>query len=488
MNARRSIGPVLAAWAAALFLASPVLAAQPSEGEIPREALKRLEAARRLDDLSGDLWPHWDVSDPPFALYRTDETCYLLRHPDPPSTFERVRERLPVSGRVYSAPASDKHVVPEDGILGGERTAYIDVDEFSEQPLPVAFRESFRAYHASHCPEMTQPVGLFEGYPLRPKNMVLADIECELLMRAVWAPDDSLEQRVLEFMSVRSVRRIGILGEAVEYERWLEVVDGIPAYVGECCRNEAASYLKGESRELLSVGLDGPRCFETCAESEGTLDWYSKVRFACTGAAVCMLLDRLEPGWKDRVEERCIEPYEILWLSVRTKIPRASEVLVRYDVEALTVEKRGFIDSTKSGPEKLFEGITEGEHPVLTVDTHLLASSQVSYDPENIEEVDEHRVVHKRVIRIDFSGGTRVHVVGRPVAAVLGAGEFDIERLIMAAPEEYSVMIGGEPLALDRGVHQITGHLSVEGPGLSIEAEAGVVMVGEGRVTFMLHR
>ena len=58
----------------------------------------------------------------------------------------------------------------------------------------------------------------------------------------------------------------------------------------------------------------------------------------------------------------------------------------------------------------------------------------------------------------------------------------------MAAPEDMSVTVGGEPLALTKGVHQITGHLSVEGGGISIEAEAGIVMVGESKVTFMLHR
>jgi hypothetical protein len=112
----------------------------------------------------------------------------------------------------------------------------------------------------------------------------------------------------------------------------------------------------------------------------------------------------------------------------------------------------------------------------------------VSHDPENTVQVDEHRTVHKRVIRIEYSGGTHVHVVGRPVAAVVGGGEFDIEQLIMAAPEEYSVTVRGEPLALTKGVHQITGHLSVEGGGVSIEADAGIVMVGENKVTFMLHR
>lgn len=488
MNAWRPAVLGLAVGAAALVLASPILAADPPESELPREALTRLEAARRLADLSDDLWPHWDISDAPFALYRPGATCYLVHHPEPPSGFERLRGRLPVRGRVYRGPASAADVAPGTGMLGGEPTAYLDLEEFAEQPLPVAFREAFRAYHTEHCRDMTEPVDLFEGYPLTPKNMALADIECELLTRAVRAPGDSLEQRALEFLAVRTVRRIGILGEAVNYERWLEVVNGIPAYIGERCRDEASSYLDGEARELLSVGLDGPGCFHACAESKGSLGWYSMDRFACTGASVCMLLDRLVPEWKDQVEERCVEPYEVMRTVMRTKVPRASEVLARYDVESRIAEKRMFIDSMKSEPEKLFEEITEGDHPILTVDTHLLASSQVSYDPENIVEVDDHRVVHMRVIKIEYSGGTHVHFIGRPVAAVLGEDEFDIEQLITAAPAEYCVTVGGEPLSLQRGVHQITGHLSVEASGLSIEAEAGIVMVGEDRVTFVLHR
>jgi hypothetical protein len=473
---------------AALLLASPAPGADSPGRELPRDALTTLEAARRFDDLSDDLWPHWDISDASFAIYHPNETCYLVHHSDPPPGFERLRGRLPIRGRVYEGPASSDHVAPETGMLGGRPTAYIDLDDLAALPLPVVFREAFRAHHAEHCHEVTEPVDLFEGYPLTAKNMVLSDIECELLMRAVRAPDDSLEQRALDFLAVRAVRRIGILGEAVRYERWLEVVDGIPAYIGERCRNEAAPFLKGEYRDLLSVGLDGPGCFEACAQSEGSLEWYACDRFACTGAAVCMLLDRLAPEWKHEAEERCVEPYAMLWAMLRTKVPKASEVLARYDVDSLTVEKRAFIDGTKSGPEKLFEEIAEGDHPILTIDTHLLASSQVSYDPENVVQVDDHRFVHKRVIKIEYSGGTHVYVVARPVAAVTGEDEFDIEQLIMAAPEEYAVTVGGEPLPLESGVHEITGHLSVEGSGLSIEAEAGVVMVGEGKVTFMLHR
>jgi hypothetical protein len=477
----------LVAGAVALLLTTPCVA-RASDGELPLAAMERLAAIRRLDDLSGDLWPHWDISDGSFALYRPDETCYLIHHRHPPDGFERVRGRLPVRGRVYRGPASAEEVSPESGFLGGDATAYLHMDEFARQPLPTAFREAFRAHNAARCGSMTEPVDLFEGYPMAPKNLVLADIECELLMLAVAAPDDSLELRTLEFLAVRAVRRIGILGEAVQYERWLEVEDGLPTYVSERCRREAGATLEGESRELLAAGLDGPGCFEACAKSEGTPGWYSCDRFGCTGAAICMLLDRLAPDWKREAEEDCVEPYEILWGMMRTKIPRASEVLRRYDVIARVAERGAYIEGMKSEPEKLFEEITQGDHQVLTVDTHLLASSQVSYDPENIAEVDAHRAVHKRVIRIEYSGGTHVHVIGRPVAAVLGEDEFDIEQLIVEAPEDLSVAIDGQPLALTRGVHQITGHLSVEGGGVSIEAEAGVIVVGEAGVTFMLHR
>jgi hypothetical protein len=477
MKTRRTGILWLAVRAAALLLTLPTQAAPATEPALPIEALTRLDEVRKLDDLSQELWPDWDVSNAPFALYRPGECCYLIHHRDPPDGFERVRGRLPVRGRVYTGSASDPEVAPATGILGGEPTAYLDLHEFAEQPLPAAFREAFRAHNAKHCGGMTEPVDLLEGYPFEPQNLVLADIECDLLMQAVRAPAESLEQRTLDFLAVRTVRRIGILGDAVHYERWLER-----------CRAEAAAFLDDDSRQTLSAGLGGPGCFEACARSEGTLDWYARDRFACTGAAICMLLDRQAPGWKRQVEEDCVEPYEVLREMLRTRIPRASEVLERYDVDARVAEKQAFVDGTKSEPERLFEEITEGGYPTLTVDTHLLASSQVSYDPENIVEVDEHRAVHQRVIRIEYSGDTHVYVIGRPVATVTGEGEFDIERLIMTAPEELRVTVGGEPLELTRGVHQITEHLSVDGGGVSIEAAAGIVMVGEAGVTFMLHR
>jgi len=445
--------------------------------------LAEIEDLLESDALSEELWPGWEVSSTPVALYDLDDVCYLLGHPRPPAPFERVRENVGVLRTVYRAELPAESFDPESGLLGGVPTAFIRLDGRRSTGAPAVFREAFRAYLAGLCDASPDPVNLVTGYPLDPRTQALADIECLVLAEALSAPDDSVAAKAGEFVSIRCHRRILLPPRFTEFERAIEYRDGIPYYIADRCSGETSA-----GRPRFAEEPDGSTDLAKKLVSRSDRAWYAEERFACTGAAVCRLLDRLLPGWKSDLAGRCVDPYTLLWSYTRGQVGGAGDALARHGFDELVAAKQQIVDESKSDAEKLFEKLMDETEHQFRFRVNLLASATVSFDPENIEKVDEYREVHTRILKIEYSGGTHIHIAGRPTALVLGEGEFDFQELVCQAPDSYTVTLDGRPYTLDEGIHHIDGEFSLESLGISLYARSAVVMVGEAGVTFILHR
>jgi hypothetical protein len=476
--------------AAAMWLATLLLSAAPAAqagGEAADETPARLEAVLGLDDLTESLWPDWAVSRTPLALCGLDGSCLLFRCPDPPSGSERVRPSARSRTTFYRADAAALSIDSEGSTVNGVPTGLIDRERFAHEPVPATIEASLRAFLGERCPEVTEPVDVVDGYPMTAENLALCDIECELLAAALAAPDDSLAARTREFMAVRTFRRITMRSPLADsYERRVEFAEGVPAYVAARCGGDPGR-AEGSWSGLRAGDLPAAR-LDTLLTERSDPSWYLHDRPRATGAGVAALLDRFRPGWHDEFSGPCAEPYDVLYELTRTELPRALGILARHGYGERREAKQALIEEAKSDEERLFESIVESGGPTITVQTKLLASSSVSYDPENVVRLDEHRSVHMRILRVEFSGGTRVHIIGRPIAVFVGDDEFAVERIVIRAPEELQVTVGGEPVSLEPGLRPFDEPLSVVAPGLLIEARVGVIIVGEAGVTFVLHR
>jgi hypothetical protein len=277
-------------------------------------------------------------------------------------------------------------------------------------------------------------------------------------------------------------------GRYAEFERRIEFTEGIPAYLAERCRREAGPYLHGRYGNRLEESLGQPGALERCHPESPGLDWYRGERFRWTGAVLCQVMDRYMPDWKKRAARECLDPFEVLWRKTKGQLPLASTVLDRFGYEELVASMTTTIEQSKSDAERMFESIVRTDGQTFSVATHLLASGEVSFDPSRVEKVDSHRSVSTGLLKVEYSGGTHVYVTGVPVAVVLGADEFDFRSLIIAAPEEYSIVLDGVELSPTEGVYEFMHSLTVEAPGFSVAATSGTVMVGARGVSFILHR
>lgn len=471
----------------ALFLSAlAVVAGADTPTADVEDALASIEAALSMDDLSRELWPHWKISETPFALLGADGTCYLVNHPDPPRTFERVRD---TSARISvhiapSAPRSDRRVCRVEDVP----TAIMREEELLEDPLPAIVAAAFAAYEEKTCAGRTDPVILVSGYPAEAEDTVLADIECELLRRAVSASEDSLRYWAESFAGLRRHRRMRMGRRHEEYERGIEFTKGVPAYLADRCREEATAYLGGEVEDRPGTSLLEGHEPEMPPADSLDLDWYRHDRFRWTGEMTCLLLDRLHPEWREEAWEDCTDPYEVLWRQVEGRTPMARVILARFDYENMVARRASESVGVKSDAERHFEDIARNDNGVLSISTDLLAAGEVTFESAGIERIDAHRLIHRRLLKIQYSWGTRFECVGAPVAAILGEDEFDFRRLILRLPDEYSIVVDGEEIVPEPGVYQFEESLRFSAEGLTVEAHAGAVRIIEGGISLTLRR
>lgn len=468
--------------AAAVLVVTASCAPTNMHGGADGDLLGRAAGVLSEDELSESLWPGWEVSLMPLALYREGGACYLIRHPKPPTTFSRSRDSYPIRDTVYEGATSDAAVDIDDTSIGDVATIMMDADSVADMAAGDILCEAFRVHELGFCAGLPEMPDLVTGYPVIPHQLAMADIECEALALALTAPPESLEVRVLEFVSLRSFRRMDMMRRYVEYERRMEFEHGIPGYIKLACKAIRSARNPGHGHGL-STAEEAAAALSHAADVE----WYRGDRFSCTGAALCSLLDRYHPQWKGEVERRCVEPYEILRGITRGHAPGPSGLLERYRYEARKEDHRLRLEAEKSEAERAYDSIVGSEAPTLIVQTKLLSSASLSYDPENILRVDARREVHSRLIRLECSGGTHIRVLGRPTAVDLGEGDLVIEQMTFAAPSDISIVCDGVPLGSDAGVTHAQRSLIVSGEGLSIEAAAAAVIVGEARTTIILH-
>jgi hypothetical protein len=465
--------------AAVVLLAACSIGGRPT-GPIPGGTLEDLEAVCGLDDVTSGIWPGWYISRVPVALCMPDSTCYLIHHPRPPISFQRVRGRPGLRSPVYRG-ALRGAADPGGGTLNGVGTAFVRSDEFAADRVGSCARAAFAVFLGGMCSARLSQAGLAAEYPVSPRHLAMVDVECGLLRRAADAPEDSLLLLTAEFLAVRQLRSLTAGPRCAAYERRLELRDGLPRYAGERVR-EAASSASWAAAGSAAAGGEG-------AGPAGTddLDWYRSGRFSCTGSRVCRLLDRVDPSWKARLGENCADLVDLLRGSVPEPLPRGSDVLNRMGLDARAAQKAALADAAKTPETRLFESVAQGPGPVLCIVTRQLSSVSVSLDRENMVRVDDHREVHTRVLKAEFSGGTHVYVTGSPVAATLG-GPLEYQQFELRLPPDMVATADGTRLDLTPGIHAAGRGLLVEGTGLSVEARSATVIVGANRTTIVLQQ
>ena len=240
---------------------------------------------RTLDETAAlRLWPGFEPARMPIALFDGEKTV-LLRHPAPPPEFIPLPGHpgaLFYEGR-YPAVVSNR-VVEIGGALTG--TVLATPSEPIHGTLLACIEEVFHAFWRPRHPSFRPDEMIRYGYPIDDaENLIRLLAEDEALARAIEAGGErDAAAWAAAAAKLRSERTASLSPEVRLYETAMETMEGTANYVSRIALGEAPSETAVRLRQARPA--DGIR-------------W----RFYDSGAAVCMLLERLLPGWKELSEQ-----------------------------------------------------------------------------------------------------------------------------------------------------------------------------------------
>ncbi|GAB4479667.1 MAG: hypothetical protein Kow00124_25560 [Anaerolineae bacterium] len=305
----------------------------------------RVTEAFRIKAALGDqVWPGWGSTSIPIVVWN-DEYRFLHGYEGQPAGWEPLAGEEVAGLPVYRAAAREEEQsfaeeLVADVWVGSFSTKWqIDsffISEFHDEIIPaplnevVPYRlfiipteqyvagmlhETFHAYQAITARDRFDDAETAyrseEAYWAADEAMRDGwETEIDTLIRALRAGDDA-EARELaaEFLTQRAARReaASLSAVLIDYERRYEWLEGLAKYA-EIGIFEAAAGDVGDPVPALADDPDfhGYRNFTQRYNTEimsmqNTAGNEGDTRFYYTGMAQARLLDRLQPGWKDRV-------------------------------------------------------------------------------------------------------------------------------------------------------------------------------------------
>ncbi len=351
--------------AAALFLALLLVLPLP------------VRVVEKEKELAEGLWPGFEPEKIPAAIFDGRRT-YLFNHPSPPEDFRREKHYWVFPGRHPSVVANTA------GKLGGVLTAFLILPPPPFSRVKIApltallLHEKFHVFQARRYPHWKANEAARFTYPWRKQDVVFAALmEIEALKRAL---EDS---RWLAVAVKMRRRRFSLLGrQHIEYERGVELVEGTAFYV--------QAKAEGRMPELDSWRADQVRR-----------------RLYLSGLLLCLLLDRLRPGWKAELSRPGVYLDELL----RQAAPQQEAVFDPELEKRVAEEAKERIQKALRYREKLLEKFNASKCFLEVVSKKPLWPA--GFDPMNLVDLEGNRILHLRWLRLEGEAGW-IEIMGRP--------------------------------------------------------------------------
>lgn len=324
------------------------------------------------------LWPGFEPRATALAIYDGGET-WLFGHPEPPRAFTTAGNSSPAS---YSG----RHPVVTANtstLLAGVPTATIFVQlDVNDQPLSwagVAVHEAFHIFQQQRHPAWRpNEVHLFTYPRGDPDVLTPRRLETESLRLALAAVNDKeLACWAGRALAYRHERFALLDSASATYERESERLEGLADYVE---LHATASRLA-----VPPVGFPPEDV---------------RARSYVSGAAMALLLDHLDPRWRDRLEHNdALYLDDMLHTAVAHGSCDASETDI--DRDSVRAVAAVSIDSLQRRMEEMRTAFDNQQGWTLTIAADRTPLLPTQFDPLNIDILDERRVLHRRFVRLE---------------------------------------------------------------------------------------
>ncbi len=409
------------------------------------------------------VWPGWNAADTPLLFYLPNVQEVLINHRRPPPGFVAFNDspgfdgcdvfvrdgattfsidgqntsiRIQgISTLVVADTLSNRRLNVESLLEAARsgRSAESSYEGLSTSPydqMAMIAHEAFHVHQDHHAPQKRGNELALLKYPvLSVENNVGFALEAEALFRGLLSEDESAPTRAAaQWLAARRDRRRTLSEESIAYEDGTEFNEGLAKYVEFRLLQELGNYsevdglkwaqgyhgLEDLSAERLRLVQSMRRFMRGDAvvnnDPYGTAP--ARMRLYWSGMGAAVLLDRLNPTWRERMFEDKTTLTSLMEeaLPASAEDPTALEVLrAACDYPALVTAKSALLESGRRANEQAVREVLEGTDGTLLVfDHHRLENSALglSFTPFGIRAIDERRTLFTQVpLRGSFRSG-----------------------------------------------------------------------------------
>ena len=355
-----------------------------------------MEEVRRLEAVP--FWPGFDPQAIPVALF-DDQNTYLFNFPYPLKGFRPVEDRsgvfvfegwhpsvlgnrrIQIDG-VWVATSVPRSYSPDTG-----RTYTIS------EMAGIVIHEKFHVFQALHHPDWRPNDALLLDYPLdTPESLALRRMEIEAVKRALLAlKDRDAAGWARSALDIRR-ERLAVLSEKYAvYEREVQRLEGIAEYI--------------EYRACGRGIFDAPVINGFAPIAAREMGYFG-------GRWIATLLDRMDPGWKARMEAG---EFAYLEEELENILPSSLEPNGFSPDELRQIREEAGEAMRKKDEER--KRLARNFQMKLGTSVEFVAKSDPlrleMIDPFSMEAVSERRMIHRRWLILKNDDGV-VEVINRP--------------------------------------------------------------------------
>ncbi|MEW5764245.1 MAG: hypothetical protein ACOYXN_01020 [Acidobacteriota bacterium] len=445
--------------AAAVLLLSVLLGAH---AQVPPPLVRAIPQVRDAGaGAAGDsaIWPGFSFTQVCILVFDPASKSALLFHVDPlPQEFQPADPSAPGVG--FGPIPSGEPPREGTGPVAGRLGQWVSADRLPPAPGPAAteflYSRAFQVFEAYRG--FPQPVGIPETeFPLYDAEFnALSRAEGAILLRALGAQKIDLPGLVAAFLSLRE-RRQSVLSEAARAYEWrTEADEGLAAYAGYVARSrtDAAGAAADLGRRLGDGGREGAGI--------------TGARFAATGCALALILDRIGVNWKAEFEKTSRE-------SLRPTLAMVSAAATPADLgfanlADLRREEGEALARSQAEREARERAVTQADGLVVRINLEAaLANPQVRwsnrYAPNGILKLDRTREIREKYYSLVGEGHFEF-ASSRPILIETRKGM----TAGFAAGEVPYMTLDGQPLSLSAG-QVLEGSLEIRGNQLTLKVD-----------------
>lgn len=369
-----------------------------------------------------------------------------------------------------------------------------------EDDLVMTFHEAFHGFERDRTRKgaewRTESAELVFEYPAdSARNSVLFNIEGRILFSALQASDVStLRKRLRQFISVRKLRQGELEPLLMSFEKDAELNEGLAEYAGT---KAVLVGIKAANQQHISVPFQFRNVndfiekkferFNSTAPAKNNF----RTKFYDTGAAQGLLLDRLMPDWKMRVQEHGNALQELLEEATKfsggNSQSMAESTLRQYGYADLLKDEEEVVAKRQAEAQAQLASLLnqKGQRYVIDVSAMGRVGEVQGFDPWNLIVVSRELRVHKRMLDVSEGGYYKVSF-SQPVVEDRRKKQY----ITISAPETTQVILVDD-VQLDTtksGEKQFEKKLVITSPKFNLEAKAGVVIVTEKGIVIKLKK